>query len=181
MKLILCCALALLSFSCTTTVTSLKTDQDKQLSAKHGYLLLGIETDSNLKELYINGPQNIKLTSSDIKRGTNYLLVDIEAGNYTLEKIKLDNYWRLDIDDSENWKIEISPGSVNYVGHMEINRLSNWYGSINLELVNRSSEAIEFLESNYPNIYRKRSLNYGGPGDDDFFKLFQTLKVTTDE
>ena len=180
-KPFLFCALALLLSSCSTTVTSLKIDQVKQLPAEYGFLLLGIETNSNLKELYISGPQNIKFSSADIKKGTNYLLVDLEAGIYTLEKIKLDNYWRLEIEDSENWVIEISPGNISYVGHMEIKRLSGWYANNHLELVNRSSEAIEFLEKNYPNIYSNRRLSYGGPGEDTFFEFFQSLEGATNE
>lgn len=181
MKRIFCCALALLLTSCATQVTSIKSDQDKQLTENYGYLLLGVQTNSDLKELFINGPKNIKLTSQDIKRGTNYLLVDLEAGDYSLEKIKLDNYWRLDIDDTENWTFKISPDTISYVGHMEIKRASYWYGTSNLELVNRSSEAVEFLKKKFPNIYNKRTLNYGGPGEDSFFEFFQSLQGSPDE
>ncbi|WDE00598.1 hypothetical protein [Thalassomonas actiniarum] len=157
--------------SCATRVTSLQNDQNLVLKQGKGYVLFGIQTNQNLKTINISGPQNIQLTSKDIKEGTNYLLVDIEAGTYTIDRLMLDNYWELVFDDEESWQFDVSADEISYVGHLEVVRRGHWYPRINIELVNRSSEALEFLEENYSNILMTNSVVYGGPGQDRFFEF----------
>lgn len=166
--------LALLLTSCATTVTTIKKDQDRVLNNNSGYLLLGIETNRNLKTIRISGPQTIELSSADIKKGNNYLFIDLEAGQYTIDKIRLDKYWFVELDDEEYWDFEVKPNQISYVGHMEIVRHWFWGGATNAELVNRSSEALEFLEDKYPNILTTRSVTYGGPGEDAFFEFLKS-------
>ncbi|MFT5164413.1 MAG: hypothetical protein ACI9FJ_003014 [Alteromonadaceae bacterium] len=178
------CFLAALSFmlllsGCSTTVTSLKQDKDKVLLQNQGFVLLGIQTNRSLKQVEISGPQNIDLGAKDIKDGTNYLLVDLEAGVYTIERVLLDSYWRTSFDDEEPWTFEVVPGKISYVGHLEIVQRGNWRRRSSTELVNRSSEALEFLADNYPNILANRTVSYGGPGQDRFFNYLAETYSTT--
>lgn len=157
--------------SCATQVTSIKQDKDRVLESGRGYVLLGLQTNRDLKSISIDGPQNIKLSSADIKQGTNYLLVDLEAGIYTVDKVRLDNYWRVKLDDEEYWTFEVMADQISYVGHLEIVRRGYyWSPSTSTELVNRSSEALQFLEEKYPKLLASRSITYGGPGNDNFFQ-----------
>ena len=157
--------------ACATKVTSIKRDFDRSLGKDKGYLLLGIETNRDLKSIMVAGPEDIMLTSADMKKGTNYILIDLKAGNYTFDKVMLDNYWRIWLDDEDYWTFEVMPNQISYVGHLEIARRGFWGGTTYAELVNRSSEALEFLEENYPTILANRSIAYGGPGDDSFFQF----------
>ncbi len=154
---------------CSTTVTSLKQDKDKTLLQNQGFLLLGVETNRSLKKIEISGPMDIDLSAKDIKGGTNYLLVDLEAGVYTIERVLLDGYWRLYLDDEDPWQFEVAAGKISYVGHLEIVQRGYWRRTHSTELVNRSSEALEFLADSYPNIFASRTVSYGGPGEDKFF------------
>lgn len=163
--------------SCATQVTSIKANQNKQLDQGKGFLLLGVETNRNLKLIRISGPENIELSSKDIKSGTNYLLVDLESGTYTIDRVSLDQYWYLDLDDEEQWEFEVVPGKISYVGHFELVRRGYWFASTSAELVNRSSEALEFLEDDYKDILANNKIEYAGPGQDPFFKFL----VTTDK
>lgn len=162
--------------SCATKVSSLKEDKDIQLNAESGYLLLGIETNRSIKSIHINGPQNIIITHEDLKAGTNFVFTNLPVGKYTITKIKLDHYWRVRLDEEELWEFELSPQSVNYVGHLELKQAIYWFLGGTTELVNRSSEALEFLEKDYPNILANRELFYGGPGEDNFFALLRDLE-----
>lgn len=161
---------AMLLGACATQVTSLKYDQDKPLANQQGYLLLGVQTNQNLHTIDISGPQDIELSSADIKKGTNYLLVDLPAGTYTINQVLFGHYRAVDLNDEEKWQFEVVPGQINYVGHLEVRLRGYWRVTHQIELVNSSSEALEFLLEKYPNLYSKRSLVYGGPGQDYFFE-----------
>lgn len=165
---------ALLLNGCASTVTSIKQDKDITLSPDKGYLLLGIQTNLDLKSIRISGPQDIELSSKDIKEGSNYFLLDLDAGQYTLDQLKLDSYWRRKLTDEEHWKFDVAPGEISYVGHLEVITWGYWYPITKTELVNRSSEALEFLEKNFPTILTNRAINYGGPGQDGFFQFLAT-------
>ncbi|WDE03847.1 hypothetical protein SG34_021085 [Thalassomonas viridans] len=175
MRLLLLLIATVLLCSCATRVTSLKNNENFVLEQGKGYVLFGIQTNQNLKTIYITGPQDIQLTSKDIKEGTNYLLIDLEAGIYTLDRLMLDNLWQLVLNDEQNWQFEVSEGQISYVGHLEVIRRGNWYPKVNIELVNRSSEALEFLEKDYSNILMRNSVVYGGPGQDRFFEFLADL------
>jgi len=175
MRILLIFIALVLINGCATQVTSIKQDRDRVLKKDRGYVLLGIETNRDLKSILIDGAENIKLSSADIKEGTNFLLVDLKAGKYTIEKLRLDKYWRVELDDEEYWSFEVEPNQISYVGHLEIVRRGFWGGSTYTELVNRSSEALMFMEDNYPNILANRNMYYGGPGEDGFFQYIASF------
>jgi hypothetical protein len=163
---------------CAKNVSSIKTDQDKILNNESGYLLIGIETNRDLKGINISGSTNILLSSKDLRRGSNFILIDLTAGRYVIEKIQLDNYWRVEMEDDDYWDIEVLPGKVNYVGHINIGTSGFWARSSHIELINKSSYAIEFMEEKFPNILAKREIHYGGPGNDTFLNYINNQKVS---
>jgi len=154
---------------CAKSVSSLKIDQDKILSNETGYLLIGVETNIDLKGVHISGPTSILLSPKDLRKGSNFILVDLSAGTYVIEQVLLNKRWRVEMKDDSNWNVEILPGKVNYIGHINIStRWGGWLYSY-LNLVNKSSYAIEFMEDSFSNILSNREMHYGGPGDDTFF------------
>jgi len=161
---------------CAKSVSSLKTDQDKIFTNESGYLLIGIETNRDLKGIRISGSTDILLSSKDLRQGSNFILVDLSAGTYVIEKVLLNNYWRVEMEDKDYWDIEILPGKINYVGHIHIATSGFWLVYSQIELVNKSSYAIEFMEENFPKILSSREIHYGGPGDDTFFDLINKKK-----
>jgi hypothetical protein len=162
--------------SCTTKVTSIKQDQISVLGEDKGYVLLGIQTNRDLKSIQIDGPQTISLSSSDIKKGTNYLLVDLKAGIYTIKRIRIGYYAGFRLDNKDYWSFEVKPNQVSYVGHLEIVQRGYFYLFAYAELVNRASEAIEFLENKFPNILSEYNLAYSGPGTDYLFEYLASDK-----
>jgi len=170
--------------SCSTTVTSIKVGDNKTLKEGEGFILLGIETNLDLKKIVIEGAQNIELSSADIKAGTNYLLVDLKHGDYTIGQIHLNRYWRLHFEDDEEWAFRIEPGQINYVGHLELNRRGYYHKRTRAELVNRASEAVNFLEDNYSILMQNNTVVYGGPGQDfflDFREEFLAKRMKNNE
>jgi hypothetical protein len=161
---------------CAKSVSSIKNDQDKQLTNESGYLLIGVETNRNLKAIKLSGSSNILLSSQDLRQGSNFILIDLSAGTYVIEKVQLNNYWRVEMEDEDYWNIDVLPGKINYVGHINVGTVGFWQPFSHIELVNKSSYAIEFLEEKFPNILASREIHYGGPGDDSFFDLIKEKK-----
>ena len=168
-SIILC--LLFLVTACASKVTSITQDKDRTLSSDKGYLLLGLQSNINLKSILITGPENIELSSQDIKQGSNYLLLDLEAGTYTVKHIKLNKFWVRRLSDQEFWQFNVSAGKISYVGHLEVVTWGAWGQFTSAELVNRSSESLEYLENNFSTILQNRSIKYDGPGNDSFFEF----------
>lgn len=156
---------------CAKSVSSLKTDQSTTLNKNSGYLLIGVNTNRDLKGIYISGNQNIVLSHKDLRSGSNFILVELPAGTYVIEKVQLNNAWRVEMENEDYWDIEVLPEKINYVGHIDLSAQGFWQVSAHVELVNKSSYAIEFMEQQFPKILATRDIHYGGPGNDTFFEF----------
>lgn len=89
----------------------------------------------------------------------------------------ISNYASIEIDDGEFWTVDIRPGVINYVGNISVVSRGFWFRYSEIELVNKSSYALEFLEDKYPNVLSSRELHYGGQGEDDFLRIFGAKPV----
>ncbi|WP_144391747.1 hypothetical protein [Pleionea sediminis] len=160
--------LSLLS-ACVSNVRSIKYDSDLKLETTEGYLLLAVETNVDLKSIHILGAKNIKLNRSDLLKGSNYILVDMPAGDYRIDKITMSSwlgYQYVKLDE-EYWSFTIQPGVISYAGHVNV-KSSIWSATGYFELNNKSSYALEYMEQEFPNIMANRTLVYEGPGEDGF-------------
>lgn len=167
---LVCLLSTLLIGSCVQKVTTLKSDIDLQLDENTGYLLIGVETNLTLKSISISGEKNLKLSGDDIRKGSQYILVDVPAGDYSIDQIQLGGWFRTKLDNGL-WDFTVSPGVISYVGHLNVETVSIWPLRTQIELENRSSAALQFLEQSFPNILSNRSLVYHGPGTDPFMKF----------
>lgn len=156
---------------CAQQVTSIKKDVDLPLESGMGYLLIGIETNFDLDSVFIEGPDYLKLTRDDLRRGTNYFLIDLPAGEYSFEKIKLNRWWKMELSEGY-WDFEVVPNKISYVGHLQV-KGAGWFAPSKIVLENRSSQAYVFLQDEFPNILDKREITYEGPGEDPFLYYVQ--------
>ncbi len=161
-------AVAILVNACASKVTNLKKDSDIPLTEEQGYVLLGIETNRDLYQIILDGPSRIRLTSEDLAEGDNYILAELKAGEYSIDKLYIDINRFYRFDDEDNFKFTVKPGRVSYVGHLETVTAGYWFPRTYLQLDNRSSQALVFMQEEFPNILSKRKLYYGGPGEDSF-------------
>ena len=135
--------------------------------------MIGIETNRSLKAIYIDGPKSLVLTAKDIRSGSNYILANLPLGDYTITRLNLSNHSFLKFDnDEESWQFTLSAKKINYVGHLDISTIGFGIPAL-IVLENRSSEALQYMEQNFPTILSGRSLNYGGPGEDSFFDYLE--------
>lgn len=174
--LVMLCLFGLLS-ACNSTVTNLQNDEEaiSNEDIAKGYLLIGVETNYNLKNIEIDGPQDIRLTHVDLKSGNNFILVPLLAGYYDIASIAVNEFIEYEFKKNRDWRFEIKPQTISYVGHLEIERKGYYSSEDSLFLMNRSTEALEFMEQKFPTILENRKLYYGGPGGDDFFDFVESL------
>jgi hypothetical protein len=140
-----------------------------------GYLLIGVETNSYIDQVIISGEKRIKLTKEDLRQGTNYFLIDMPAGDYSISKVKFNRWWKMSLKEGY-WDFNVHPGTISYVGHLTIESYNYFFYKNQIELANRSSEALIFMEQNFPNILVKRKIQYDGPGEDPFLVRMQAAK-----
>ncbi|MGW7677615.1 hypothetical protein [Shewanella sp. S23-S33] len=170
------CVCWLLS-GCIQPISKLKNDQDIPLDANTGYLLMSVDTNIDLHSIIIGGTKSLKLTEQDLKWGSNYIMVDVPAGDYDINDIKLNRYLKIELTD-DMWNFHIEPGKINYIGHLSVDALWSLYSldGVKAILENQSTSALEYLEVNFPQIYKVRELNYAGPGEDHFFEYARKIK-----
>ncbi len=84
-------------FSCAQQVTSISTDVDVKMEEGDGYLLIGVDTNRILREIYISGEKSLLLSSQDLKKGTNYILINVPAGEYQLERVRFSRRTRVEL------------------------------------------------------------------------------------
>lgn len=164
-------------FSCNATVSTLKQDAEVITAddTQKGYLLLGVETNYNLKNIDIDGPQDIRLTHVDLKSGSNFILIPLTSGYYTIDRIAVSNFAKFGFEQSDNWRFEIKPQTISYVGHLEFKNKGYYSSESTVVLMNRSTEALIYMEQAFPSILNNREIYYGGPGNDDLFEFLRTL------
>ena len=174
----------LLVSSCATSVSSIKNDalsvNETNSKVSRGYLLIGVETNRDLKNIFISGMQAIKLSHEDLRFGTNYILINLAAGNYLIDSVALNSYQKLRLADEENWRFDIKPNTISYIGHLELQSRGFFSLVSRVELVNRSTEAIEFMENDFPTILSARKMHFGGPSDDHFYNYLNAEVVTNE-
>ncbi len=160
--------------SCATNIKRIQADEDRILSQEEGYLLIGIDTQVDLHRIRIDGPQNIFLTKNDLKSGGHYILVNLPAGEYSIDQIF--SYRNIKFRfDKDNWRFSVKPQMISYVGDLEVSITDFGFGGY-FELINNSASALVYLEENYPNILDKRKIVYTGVLEDRFFDYVRSYK-----
>lgn len=163
--------LALALSGCVSKVTSLQQDLDTGLESEEGYLLIGVDTNRQLDEIHLSGRRGFILTQSDLDEQENYILFKAPAGEYKISKVDINYFVGFRLND-DNWGFSVKPGVISYVGDLKV-RTNRWSIHGEFALVNESSQALEYLENNFPHLLSSRQVAYYGPGDDDFFTLVE--------
>lgn len=173
-------ALLLLS-ACATKVENIKQDiQTNQLELGQGYLMMTIETNADLHRIVIGGEKTIEVSQEDVRKGSNHILVALPAGDYYFERVTTNTlagkvYYDFDDEDEEqDWRFSVAPNGISYVGSFRV-RNSNWGFYSSFTLINQSSQALEYLEENFPALLSNHNVSYQGPGEDAFFDVVKSI------
>lgn len=161
-------------------VRSIHPDNVQTLQEGHGYLLMAVTTNLNIRSLFINGPINIALKQADLESGTNYILVPLPQGQYNISEISM-YFGNYSFDKNDYWNFEVMGDTISYIGDLQTEFQGKYNTTISYELRNRSSYALEFLENKYPTLLKSKTVVYSGFGEDRFLEFMtQKSKANTD-
>lgn len=164
-------------FGCAQKLEGLSKDVDIKLLENSGYLLIGIDTNRDLHSIVIGGEKSLILTDKDLQFGSHYILVHVPAGDYQFEDIKFGRYLYMELEEGY-WNFEVKSNQVSYVGDLSVKTEGFWtVVSADILLENRSTAALLFLESKFPNILQSRKVRYSGPGEDSFLEYAEGLQT----
>ena len=176
-RILLCLTITILLSGCAQTLSqvvpfkvySIKNDQNTLAEEGYGYLLMAVKTNQTIQELHMDGPMNIILTHKDLKRGSNYILLSLPQGEYNISKIRV-SLTKSTMDDDDYWNFNVKANTISYIGDLNA-QITGWFGARQkYELVNRSSYALEYMESEYPQLLSRNTLVYSGYGNDIFLE-----------
>jgi len=146
---------------------AISVDKNVLLAAEDGYLFLALATDIGISSVEIDGPKRIEIINFNKFEKRNYFLGVVPKGQYKISKINLwgNRFYLLDNEDLP-FSFTVKPETINYVGEVRLKRLDS---DASIELINRSSLALEYLDEKFPELLLNRSIKYEGPGNDSFF------------
>lgn len=168
--------------SCATKITKLEVDADKPLDEQSGYILLSVDTKIDLKSISMAGPKSLQITQDDLSAGSRFMLVEVPAGVYDFTEVRYISYIHVTLTEGA-WHFRVEPGKINYIGNLTI-KASGLFAALgfytfepSVLLENKSVDALEFMQKNFPNILAARPLVYGGAGSDYFFPYAQKINA----
>lgn len=141
-----------------------------------GVIVFGLESNTNIISIQMSGSGSYEL-SGELVDDDRIIVSRIPAGTYDIFKVKIiDKYHYIDLDDSEeqNWKMNIQPNKINYVGHFSLVKKGAGY---RVQMKNDSTTALSFMEEHFSELLNKYALVYSKDGvKDEFFPYLKTLK-----
>ncbi len=163
--------------SCSYQMQNLELSDIATVPDDHGLVVIGVKSNTYFDEIIISGEKVTKIDGSLLEEADPYVLVSLPEGEYEFSTIDLrKNYYvNLNHSDSQiNWRFSVARNQITYVGDFIVT--SNNQYSYNARLVNNSSDALSYLESNYLRLLSQYKLVYSGSDKDHFFPFISELK-----
>ncbi len=136
------------------------------LKPNEGYWLAAVDSNSNIERVHLAGTKTFNLTGEIISYGIHYRLIVLPEGDYFFKLLLPNSDYKFPLKSS-SMKFSIERGKINYAGHFKY-RGSNYGRRAKIELVNRSSVALEHMHINHASLLDEYELRYNGVGEDDF-------------
>ncbi|WAJ72434.1 hypothetical protein [Catenovulum adriaticum] len=147
---------------------------DKQGKQYTGYILMGFDTLSHIEAVHIDGVINLTYEPDSAQLDNQFVLAQVPIGSYTFTQVET-GIKKYELNDELKWDFDVSPGRINYIGNLEIQEhlMLGYYQKNVVELVNKSSFAIQYLQATKPSLLKNIKLVYQGPGNDTFIDYVQ--------
>lgn len=158
-------------------MTPLVPHEFEGLAPDEGIVLFFIESNRSLQEISIAHRQKLR----GIMMGSEVRVMVARAGSYrwdgAVEPRPMGSArFRFQWDDSARFEVEA--GKVNYPGHLSLTFAGN---VLYVRVLNRSSEALDYLENSEPWLLDAFPVTFSGSSRDDFLVEFQRLLRAHDQ
>lgn len=165
--------------SCSHTLTPMDGASSAKANTNSvtGYLLFAVQSEAYIEKVNILGAISLSYSPNNDKQENAYILAEVPIGYYKFTGVKTGMY-EIKANSEHTWSFNIESNTINYVGNLELLSKAKWCDNcFRLELANKSSFAIEYLESTHSELLAKTPLVYKGPGKDDFIEFSQTINL----
>ena len=174
MKHLVSIFLTVFLFSCQlTSIRGVFPSDPIEIEDDYGYLFLPIYQNRITREITVIGEINFYLDYRHLSRDGNPILLKIPAGDYHFGSSKLysnigdsSDLKSNSVFDDDQYRFTVKSGKVNYLGHLYINNSAHTFsGRVNVNLVNSSQKAIEYLDAAYSGLLDLYTFSYVGKID----------------
>jgi hypothetical protein len=167
---------------CGTMLTPLPAGEAVHIEPDQGVLVVETWSNSDIERLLLAGPDKSLAVHSleKLPSGRHVHLVTLPAGEYRWSRIELPGstfrgrmypvFW--DLANSEEWRLSVRAGQVNYPGALILRR-SAW-SYLSYRLLNRSGELLDSLEELFPDLLSQYPVRYAGSERDDFLGFYHS-------
>lgn len=149
---------------------------EQELAGNEGYLVVSLKVSGiGFEALWIrrNGAvgEGYTFTNQNMYRGINYVVIKAKAGRYSWGRLKTVNVGGRGLEKGM-FDFVVSPGKINYGGHMVIEYL---YMRPSIKLLNRASQAINHMTSCCQSLLDKYEFQYVAGEADPFLQYLSGL------
>ncbi len=198
---ILLLVISLLLSSCRTNFIPLKPDEPIQIDPEQGFLLMRIDSSSkntvfirigsrspiitnSLYKILIRGATNGVFSEQFLQEG-RFLLIPLAEGHYEFQKVEMNDfptnsYIKLKTTETQSWEFDVKAGQINYIGDFRF-RVQPDGIRVVVEMANRSSYALEYMEQNFPKLLERYAIRYTGFGKDRFLEINHKPSIQVSE
>lgn len=151
-------------------------DTESELQSRWGYLVI----DALVRRPVTNWQLNKDFTIDKLPLGRSVMLIRLKSGRYQWDEINVPYFdlpHRLDLADDRRWAFTIHARKINYAGTVVVGEIRS-SDSVNVKMLNRTSEVVSLLREAYPAQMNTYELIYSGSSRDDFLDLM--LERSTD-
>lgn len=152
-----------------------------KLSADEGLVLIAVDTDFELEQVALNKDGKVfgEGTMSQLKPGRTFRLYVAPVGDYTWKRITLltdyYNKWSLPLKDSDEFRFHVESGRITYPGDLLVRSAGRMRS--NVEIVNRSLAAIDWLQAQHAQLQTQVPMQYVGHYPDPFPAFYRQVQA----
>jgi hypothetical protein len=151
--------------------------EELDLRPDEGMVILGIQGNTRFERIIITGNRRTEVDYEMLKKADPFVVFTLPAGRYRFDRVWLSDFYYVpvkDNTDSEVWDFEVKSNHINYLGNIVVTKERG--NGFFLRMHNRSSDALEFLESKYAEKLGQFQLRNAIAKGDDFLAHVSKLK-----
>lgn len=145
-----------------------------ELRRSSGFLLLKLNSKADHASIRLSSRYG-KKTYALSAREDGYFIITLPKGTYVIDELRVPYFdfpYILDTSEDPRWKFSIVPGSLNYIGELEIDR-DRTVTSVSENITNRSALHYKEFCSLYPAACTEYPFRFAADYRDDFTTILQ--------
>ena len=153
-----------------------KTGEIPELDSDEGLLVVAVDTTTPIAGVYMRKDGSVMKASvlKKIEAGRSSRLMRLPAGRYGWHSVSTDFGSRFELADDPEFYFDVRPGTITYGGDLVYRPYSLFRATIHS--VNHALAALDWLESEHPQLYAHYSFTYSGHYPDPFPAFYKKFR-----